>query len=132
VFCTENLTLTEAPLSSCRTAVGKTLSGILLCSGNYQSQVPRKQFIWVSLFLFMKSWTVEYNNHIFKVETHTSYSQFFIDGRLVDSQRGSMGAVLMSKIDEGKPAMAILNFGQIKTFCYIYVDFVQIFSSEKL
>jgi hypothetical protein len=78
----------------------------------------------------MWKWDVDHNGHHITVKNKTFSSELYINGRLVDSQRGAASGNLISKLPSGESVRAVVNSGVFKIHCNIYVDDVKIFTNS--
>jgi hypothetical protein len=78
----------------------------------------------------MWKWEIDYNGHHIAVKNRAFSAELYVDGKLVDSQKGATSSSLISKLPSGESVRAVVNSGVVKIHCNIYVDDVKIFSNS--
>lgn len=78
----------------------------------------------------MKTWAVEYKEHKIAVKNKVSGADLYLDGKIIDTQKGVFGAGLVGCTPEGDSIHVTLNAGIIKIHCNIYVNDKKIYSND--
>jgi hypothetical protein len=78
----------------------------------------------------MRTWNADHNGHAITVRKRGYSAELYIDGCLVDSQKGTVAGSLMSKLQSGESVNAVITAGFIRIHCSIYVDSVKVYSDR--
>jgi hypothetical protein len=78
----------------------------------------------------MNSWYTEYNGHQIRVRNKTLSLELYVDGRLVDRQKGLTSSTLFYKLPVGDVIRVVANITLVWFHCSVYVNDVKIFSNN--